>query len=164
MQILGLDPIHSLTIEMPGKPTPWARTGGRGNIRFTKPAQREGKKGLIQVFQSVAGKDFMPHDGPVELSMTCYFQMPNKARWWKKAALAKIIPCCKTPDFDNLSKLVGDGLNQIAWKDDSQIFCGHVEKWWGERSRTIITMTFYPKISTKADYADIGQGRVVGVK
>jgi len=32
----------------------------------------------------------------------------------------------KKPDYDNVAKIIGDGLNNIAWSDDSKIVIGNV--------------------------------------
>jgi Holliday junction resolvase RusA-like endonuclease len=37
------------------------------------------------------------------------------------------------PDGDNMLKAVGDGLNGIAFKDDSQIVCAKVTKQYGDK-------------------------------
>lgn len=61
-------------------------------------------------------------DGPLRLTVTFSMRIPKS---WNKsdkesAELGGIRPIVK-PDIDNLVKLVGDSLNGIAYKDDSQI-------------------------------------------
>lgn len=158
-----INPLFDFTFEMPGEPKPLARARTRivqptsGKAPFVQhydPAEQDIHKGaIIDAFQKVAGKDFVPQDGPVELSMDCIFRWSkDKPQWWREAAAKREIPCHLKSDFDNLEKLIGDSLNGIAWVDDKQIFCGHIEKWWGERPHTLIKMVFYPLIKTKQDY------------
>jgi Holliday junction resolvase RusA-like endonuclease len=45
------------------------------------------------------------------------------------------------PDFDNIAKLVSDALNGIAYKDDSQICYGVVQKRWADVAETVVTVT-----------------------
>lgn len=63
------------------------------------------------------------HDRPpVVLEINAYFEIP-KSYTKKKRALCEqgdILPTCK-PDIDNVVKAVADGLNGVAYKDDSGI-------------------------------------------
>lgn len=58
------------------------------------------------------------------LSVRIEAGMPVPASWSQKkrsAALAGDLSHTSKPDFDNIAKIVGDSLNKIVWKDDSQI-------------------------------------------
>lgn len=58
------------------------------------------------------------------LSVRIEAGMPVPASWSQKkrlAAFAGDVSPIGKPDFDNISKIVGDALNKIVWKDDSQI-------------------------------------------
>lgn len=58
------------------------------------------------------------------LSVQIHAGMPVPASWSQKkrqAALSGDLSPTGKPDFDNLAKCVGDALNKIVWKDDSQI-------------------------------------------
>lgn len=150
---MKLRPIRTISFEIPGKPFAWRRTGGKGIIRFEDKDQVQSKKGVAELFRAAVGPEFIPHDGPVQLHMICFFMIaPKKPAWWQEAAAALEIPCHQLADYDNLSKLLGDALNEIAWIDDRIIFDGRTQKFWAHRSRTEITMDFYPNIRTKADY------------
>ncbi len=46
--------------------------------------------------------------------------------------LGEISPM-KKPDLDNIAKIILDSLNQIAFKDDSQVTSLRVEKVYSER-------------------------------
>jgi Holliday junction resolvase RusA-like endonuclease len=46
--------------------------------------------------------------GPVSLEITAYFDSHRRV------------------DLDNVAKLVGDALNAVAWRDDSQVYELHV--------------------------------------
>ena len=49
----------------------------------------------------------------------------------------------KKHDWDNIGKIVCDGLNGVAWHDDKQIFDGMVHKRFGDRPRTVVLVTTY---------------------
>ena len=46
----------------------------------------------------------------------------------------------KKPDLDNVAKLILDSLNNVAYKDDSQIVMLKVEKFYGEIPRMEIDL------------------------
>lgn len=75
--------------------------------------------------QALASKPDKPLEGALILHVTCHFQRPKSHYGTGKNAevLKKSAPeyHTGTPDVDNLIKFVGDALNGIFWKDDSQI-------------------------------------------
>ena len=54
----------------------------------------------------------------------------------------------KRPDVDNLAKIILDGLNGVAYRDDAQVCCIHFEKKYSETPETIV------KIKEKNLYED----------
>jgi len=52
-----------------------------------------------------------PLDGPLQINLEFVFQVKSKSQKWR----------IKTPDVDNLAKLVLDALNGIAYHDDKQV-------------------------------------------
>lgn len=68
-------------------------------------------------------------DGPICLTLRCYFPFSGAAR--RRGDVYHI----KRPDIDNIIKIVGDALNGIAWKDDSQIVSVLAEKGLSEYPR-----------------------------
>lgn len=66
---------------------------------------------------------------PVFLTIRAFFPM--------SIAAAKRGDChhTKRPDLDNIIKIVGDALNGIAWKDDSQIVGVMAEKSYSDFPR-----------------------------
>ena len=45
------------------------------------------------------------------------------------------------PDGDNVIKLIGDALNNIVWRDDSQIVVHSVSKLYGDTPKTVIRVS-----------------------
>lgn len=111
----------SIRIKVPGQPQ------GKGRVRFGNgrtytPAKTVAYEGLI----ALAGQTVMQgHDlmeGPVYLTVTATFDIPKSRA--KKIAMVMgggIAWHTAKPDGDNIAKAVGDGLNGIVWKDDSQL-------------------------------------------
>lgn len=71
---------------------------------------------------------------PVSLLVHVFREIP--ASWSRKdreAALAGEILPTSRPDGDNYLKLVQDGLNEIVWRDDSQVIDARVIKRYSDR-------------------------------
>ena len=67
------------------------------------------------------------------LSVRIEAGMPVPASWSQKkrsAALAGDLNPTGKPDFDNIAKIVGDALNKIVWRDDSQIIVCSFRKFY----------------------------------
>ena len=77
-------------------------------------------------------------EGALELEVEFFFKMPDS--WSKKKRIEMYDkPCTKRPDIDNCIKSIQDGLNGIAFTDDSQITdLGHCIKRWATQEYTII--------------------------
>ncbi len=120
-----LAPAQRRVIEfvIPGEAVPFARTGGGKNTpRFTPKRQRD-HMGVVKLFCQSAMRGAVPIEGPVELSINAVYLRPKARRraMWKTSR----------PDADNLSKLIKDALNTVAWRDDAQVCSLHVWKRYG---------------------------------
>lgn len=74
-----------------------------------------------------------PHLGA--LSVKIEAAMPIPESWSQKkrqAAISGNLSHISKPDFDNISKIIGDALNRIVWKDDSQIVVCAFRKFYSE--------------------------------
>lgn len=101
-----------------------------GNGRTYTPQKTVAYEGLISMAaqQAMAGRDLIA--GPVHLVVTAVFPIPAS---WSKKRRAEAQWHTGKPDGDNMLKAVGDGLNGIAFKDDSQIVCAKVTKQYGDK-------------------------------
>jgi Holliday junction resolvase RusA-like endonuclease len=74
------------------------------------------------------------HKAPFAMSLEFVMPRPKSMKQDK--------PYTKTPDLDNLSKIVKDGLNGVFYKDDSQIVVASGRKRYaGEGERTGVWVT-----------------------
>lgn len=78
-----------------------------------------------------------PMEGPVRLRVTAIFE-PAQSWSTKKRVAAMGKPHTQKPDLDNIQKSLKDGMNRIAWRDDSQVAQVIAMKRWGERAETLI--------------------------
>ena len=81
-------------------------------------------------------------DGYVRLTIKAFYGVAKSdSKKKKEDKLSNILRPSKKPDLDNIVKLIADGLNEIAYKDDTQI----VE---------IVAMKFYsdnPRVEVKIE-------------
>ena len=85
---------------VPGRPVPKQRprAGNNGNL-YTPKATRNYEKAVGWAAKQVF---INPYDGPIEL-------------------ILKIFLRARAGDLDNYIRSICDGLNGIAWRDDSQV-------------------------------------------
>lgn len=72
-------------------------------------------------------------DNAIEVNITGVFRVPKAtSKKKKKEMLEGKIKHTKKPDCDNMGKIILDGLNKVAYNDDSQICKLNIEKIYGE--------------------------------
>lgn len=134
-----------IRVHVPGQPVAKGRpriTTVNGSPRSYTPAKTVAYEGLI----ALAGQEVMDGrellDGPLSLTVQAIFQQPKG--WSKKRCLAALLsPEWHTgrPDGDNILKAVGDGLNGIVWRDDSQVARCVITKAYGETPGLTVEVT-----------------------
>lgn len=136
--------------EIEGKPV------GKGRPRFkrmgnfvqtyTPTATAEYEK-LVRIrFQNAGGAIT---DKPVRVEIVAFFAPPKSTKKKDKAEMLmnKILPT-KKPDCDNIAKIILDALNQIAYKDDSQVIELIVKKRFAAETRVYVHIE---EIDTRGD-------------
>lgn len=125
------------TFTIPGKP-------------FAKQRHRTTRQGFTRTpaatvnYERVVGLLAMQHfpqplAGPVRLRIEATFE-PSASWSGKKKREALGTPHTFKPDMDNCCKSVLDGLNRIAWADDSQVAEIVATKRWGETAQVVVTV------------------------
>lgn len=126
--------------EIEGKPV------GKGRPRFkrmgnfvqtyTPEATKEYEKLVGMRFQNSGGAIT---DKPVRVEIVAFFAPPKSARKRDKAEMLanRILPA-KKPDCDNIAKIILDALNQIAYKDDSQVVELSVKKKYASEAKVSV--------------------------
>lgn len=95
-------------------------TGCGGYVRmFTPQKTQQFESEVAEMYAEMGGKK---HSGPLEIEVRFYFA-PNKSETKKNRTLMLTgeILHTKKPDVDNCIKSLMDGLNGVAYDDDSQI-------------------------------------------
>ena len=132
-----------ITFTIAGEPQGKARprSNPRGGKPYT-PGKTVAYERLIQWEYLRQCKNYrFPDDVPLRLDIVAYYGIPQSASKKKQEAMAKAyLRPTKKPDYDNVQKIVGDALNQVAYKDDSQIVDSRVQKFWSYTPKITVTI------------------------
>ena len=100
---------------------------GKGRPRFTKtgrcytPADTARYERLVAMNYSEAAKGYK-FTSPVKVTVKAYHKPPKgKSKKVVGDMLDGHILPTKKPDADNVAKIILDGLNKVAWDDDTQV-------------------------------------------
>ena len=141
-----------LSFTIPGEPVAKGRPRASvisGRARMYTPAKTQSYEAQAKWFAEQAISQtpgFEPiSDRPISLSVLAVFAIP--AGWSKRrvAACAESPePCIKRPDSDNVLKIIGDALNGILWRDDSQVADACIRKVYGQNPRVEVLVEVMP--------------------
>ena len=84
------------------------------------------------------------YDKPVQMRIEAYFPIPTAFSKKKavEASEGKICPQ-KKPDADNIAKIICDALNEVAYKDDTQIIELTIVKKYAKEPKVRVTLCAY---------------------
>lgn len=111
---------------VPGRPVPKARPRiGKGGRMYT-PALTKAYERLVAAYCMAARGGREPLSGPVRVEIDATYRLPKRGHRegdWHTGR----------PDLDNVVKAVLDGVNGVAFADDSQVCVLHASKYYGQR-------------------------------
>ncbi len=92
-------------------------------------------------YQRQVGNSRFQDGENLDMRIIAYYTIPKSASIKKQAQMesGQIRPT-KKPDMDNIMKVVADSLNQIAYRDDSQIVDSQVRKFYSREPRIEVTI------------------------
>jgi len=119
---------------IPGEPV------AKGRPRVTKwgtytPEKTKNYETLVkELFFIEHGQTLL--EGQLKIDIKAYFSIPKSASKKKKQLMleGELRPT-KKPDADNILKIIGDALNDLAYKDDKQIVSANIEKFYSDEPR-----------------------------
>ena len=122
---------------IPGEPV------AKGRPRVTKwgtytPEKTKNYETLVkELFFIEHGQTLL--EGQLKIDIKAYFSIPKSASKKKKQLMleGELRPT-KKPDADNILKIIGDALNDLAYKDDKQIVSANIEKFYSDEPRVQI--------------------------
>lgn len=133
--------------EVPGKIV------GKGRPRLNTytgtiytPAKTKDYETLIEQYFMLKYPKFKLLEGRLKVEIIAFFAVPVSSKKSEKEEMMKNnISPVKKPDIDNIVKVVLDGLNNFAFKDDIQITKLDVEKKYGTEEKIYIKIEEYWK-------------------
>ena len=116
---------------------------GKGRPRFTKSGHaytdEKTKQYETLVIESyLDAADGFKFTSPVSVTIMAHFKPPKKSKKVVGDMLAGHILPTKKPDVDNIAKIILDGLNRIAWDDDTQVVDLSITKYYSEFPRVSV--------------------------
>lgn len=133
---------ENMRIEIEGKPRGQGRP--RTAIIQGKPhiykdlVSREYEQKIANEYKDAGGELY---EGAVRLSVLASFPVnKSETKNTKIQMLEDKIAPTKKPDLDNIVKAVMDGLNGVAYRDDSQVVAIDAQKFYGREGRVIVTV------------------------
>lgn len=81
-----------------------------------------------------------PMDCPFNVAINIFTAPAKSLSKKKKAELMKDSPM-KTPDLDNVAKIIMDALNKVVWNDDRQVVALKVQRVWSNDNYVSVTIT-----------------------
>jgi len=129
----------NIELTIPGEPKGKQRPRAMRRGQFTgiyTPKKTVNYETYIKELFVIKYPDFMLLEGPLFLCFTAYLSIPTSTSQKKKAMMldGRIIPE-KSPDIDNILKIIMDGLESVAYKRDSQIAGCIIDKLYSDRPR-----------------------------
>jgi Holliday junction resolvase RusA-like endonuclease len=124
-----------LYFTVPGEPKGKQRPHftSRGKKRAYTPAQTVAYEREIgwSAKAAIAKRGEWILDGAFSIEISACFSIPKSwPKWQQEAAAAGEYPHIRTPDFDNIAKIVCDALSGITWVDDKRIVYANVWKFY----------------------------------
>ena len=137
------------------------RIQGKGRPRFyghravTPEATVNYEAKIAEAYKaSIRSGEDVYHEGPVSVLITVDYAIPESySKKKKNMCSCDAIRPTKKPDIDNVAKAVLDGLNGVAYKDDTQVVCLQVIKGWAlgtEELRVYVTDTPCGEVSNES--------------
>ena len=77
----------------------------------------------------------------IDMRIIAYYRIPkSETKGMKTAMEARVIRPMKTPDCDNVLKVIADALNGVAYKDDRAIVDCQIRKYYSHQPRVEVTI------------------------
>lgn len=118
---------------------------GKGGVAYQAkipdPATEAWEAKLAWAARMALGRlGMIPKGVPVRCMLRARFAVPaSYSARLRAQCLAGLIRPTGKPDLDNVCKAIGDGLNQVAWADDSQVTEWIVSKVYHEQPGVLLS-------------------------
>jgi len=119
--------------EPKGKQRPVFTRKGRA---YTAKQTVDYEAAVQAAYRSQYGNYSFPLEVTLSLQIAAFYKIPKStSKAMRKRMHSQEIRPRKTPDIDNVVKIVADALNGVAYADDRQIVTMQASKFYGETPR-----------------------------
>jgi Holliday junction resolvase RusA-like endonuclease len=134
--------MDSVTFFIPGKPRGKGRPRFSGGRAYTDEQTREYEERIAWNYRRIAGKFRFPDDVFLRVRVQQQMPVPQSASKARKTEMleGRTFPPAK-PDLDNVVKAVLDGLNGVAYKDDSRVVGIHSVKIYSDNPGVLVEVS-----------------------
>lgn len=134
-----------ISFNVPGNPIAKGRARSflkNGVIRHFTPEKTVRYEQHISAACMKAMGGLSPIIGEVSLDIVVHMPIPKSwAKKKKELALSGAVPHLSKPDLSNIIKAIEDGMNGIAFCDDSQIIRLSARKCYSDDPRVVVTVS-----------------------
>ena len=130
-----------ITFKVPGEPCAKQRPRVTKFGTYT-PEKTVVYENLVKTIaqQAMQGKQLL--EGKLQMKIFANFKIPNTISKKKHEDMCNgNIRPIKRPDIDNIAKAIADSLNNIVYKDDSQIVTIIASKWYSDIPEVFVEIT-----------------------
>lgn len=128
-----------------GRPRVSVRKSGDGEKTFARaytPKTTVVYENQVKIeYENQCGSFRFPDDAMLDVRIFAFYGIPKSTSKKKRKMMidGKIRPI-KKPDFDNITKIICDSLNGIAYRDDAIIVDGMFRKYYSEQPRVEVSI------------------------
>lgn len=117
---------------------------GKGRPRFMPNTGRAVTPKDTAVYENLVRMEYMaqchnfkfPDKAMLDMRIIAYYSIPKSQTKRNKELMKKqLLRPTKKPDMDNVVKIIADSLNQVAYRDDTQIVDCQCRKFYSENPR-----------------------------
>lgn len=127
--------------EPKGKGRPRFRSFGNFISTYTDAKTKSLENNIRDTYLKYGFDSNLEENIPIDIDIKFYMPIPKSISEKKKKELIDK-PHTKKPDIDNCVKSVYDGLNKVAYNDDSQIYKSSSEKRYSKIPRTEVYLKY----------------------
>lgn len=138
--------------------TVYGEPKGKGRPRFmpntgkaVTPKDTVNYESLVHMeYMSQCGNARFSDDAMLDMRIKAYYSIPkSKSKKMKALMRDGIVRPTKKPDMDNVVKVIADSLNQVAYRDDTQIVDCQCRKFYSDTPRVEVRILEIPVQTVK---------------
>lgn len=123
---------------------------GKGRPRFNThtghaitPKETVNYEALVRLeYAGQTGGFRFPDDAMLDMRIMAFYSIPkSKPKKTRELMRKGILRPRKKPDMDNVVKIIADSLNQVAYRDDTQIVDCQCRKFYSDNPRVVVSIS-----------------------